>query len=305
MHGFSSHATERAVIVNGDDFGLSPGVNRGIVEAYCDGILTSASLMVVGDAFEEAVALAHKYPALSIGVHLTLVEGVPVLPPTQIPSLVMSDGRFFRSLGMFLTRWLQGRIQREEVRREFKAQIERALEHGVIIDKFDSHMHVHLLPGIFESVLMLARQYDVAALRLPKERIIEWSSFPAPVGLWRRAMLTFLATTRQGQVVRSGLFSPDHFSGIAESGRLTEDDLLRILRGLNFGITEVMVHPGYCDSVLNTWPQSNRYARERELRALTSSKVKALVQDCASSSLAFGQFRSFYHREYQRRFICP
>jgi YdjC-like protein len=93
-------------ILNGDDFGVSPGINRGIMKAHREGILTSASSMVAGEAFEEAVALAHKHPNLSLGVPLTLVEGVPVLPPGKVPSLETSDGRFYGSLRAFLLKWL-------------------------------------------------------------------------------------------------------------------------------------------------------------------------------------------------------
>jgi chitin disaccharide deacetylase len=265
-------------ILNGDDFGLSPGINRGIIEAYREGILTSASLMVVGEVFEEAVALAHENPGLSLGVHLTLVEGIPVLPPKQIPSLVTRDGRFFRSLGTFLTRWLTGRIRLREVWRELEAQVERALKSGIGVDKLDSHMHVHLLPGIFQAVLGVAKQYRVKAIRLPRERVRGQSSVAPLVCLWRRAILAGLAALHARPLVRAGLFYPDRFAGIAESGQLTEEDLLRIFRNLQPGVTEIMVHPGYQDCVLDGWPMSRRYQRRQELLALTSPQVKALVQ---------------------------
>jgi len=269
----------RSAIVNGDDFGLSPGINNGIIESYGEGILTSASLMATGEAFEEAVALARRNPGLSLGVHLTLVEGTPVLLPEKIPSLVTSEGRFFGSLGMFLTRWLSGRIRPREVQRELEAQVEKAMVGGIKVDKLDSHMHLHLLPGLFQIVLDLARKYRIAALRCPKERLLGRGTFPGLVGLWRRALLTSLAIPRAHRISMAGLFSPNHFSGVAESGRLTEDDLMRILQQLTPGVTEVMVHPGYHDSILDAWPQSRRYAREQEVRALTSPKVKALVRD--------------------------
>ncbi len=269
----------RFAIVNGDDFGLSPGINNGIIEAYQEGILTSASLMATGEAFEDAVALARGNPGLSLGVHLTLVEGTPVLPPEKIPSLVTLEGHFFGSLGTFCTRWLSGRIRPREVQRELEAQVEKAIDGGIKVDKLDSHMHLHLLPGLFQIVLELAREYQIAALRCPKERLVGRGTFPGLVGLWRRAILTSLAIPRAHRIAMAGLFYPEHFSGVAESGRLTEDDLLRILQQLRPGVTEVMVHPGYHDRVLDAWPQSRRYAREQEVRALTSPKVKALVRD--------------------------
>jgi hopanoid biosynthesis associated protein HpnK len=265
-------------IVNADDFGLSPGINRGIMEAHCDGILTSASLMAVGDAFEEAVAFARDYPSLSLGVHLTLVEGSPVLPPDKVPSLVTTDGRFCQSLRMFLLKWLTAQIRMEDVKKEFAAQIEKTMDRGVRIDKLDSHMHVHLLPGIFQVVQAMAMQYGIGAIRLPRERIVGRRHYPGLVGLWRRAILSSLAALRARSTAAAGLFHSAHFAGIAESGHLTEEDLLRLLRNLKPGMTEIMVHPGRGDSALDGWTLSRRYKRQRELMALTSPKVKALVK---------------------------
>jgi chitin disaccharide deacetylase len=265
-------------ILNADDFGLSPGINRGIIEAHRRGILTSASLMVVGDAFEEAVALAHEHSSLSLGVHLTLVEGRPVLPPAEVPSLVTADGRFCQSLGLFLLKWSMGQIRMKEVEREFAAQIAKAVDHGVRIDKLDSHMHVHLLPGIFRAAQAVAIEYGIEAIRLPRERMTGWRDCPGFVGLWRRAVLSSLAATRARPLAAAGFFHSAHFAGIAESGRLAEEDLLRLLRNLKPGMTEVMVHPGLGDSALDGWTLSRRYQRERELMALTSPRVKALVK---------------------------
>jgi chitin disaccharide deacetylase len=266
-------------ILNADDFGLSPGINRGIIEAHRDGILTSASLMAVGDAFEEAVALAQEYPSLSLGIHLTLVEGRPVLPPERVPSLVTADGRFCRSLGTFLLKWLTGQIRMHDIEREFGAQIEKAMDNGVRVDKLDSHMHVHLLPGIFLAVQAVASRYGIRVVRLPRERIAGWGDRPSIVGLWRQTTLASLAALRARPLAAAGLVHSTHFAGIAESGHLNEDNLLLRLRRLQPGITEVMLHPGYRDSLVHAWPMSRQYEREPELRALTSPRVKAVVRN--------------------------
>jgi predicted glycoside hydrolase/deacetylase ChbG (UPF0249 family) len=140
-------------------------------------------------------------------------------------------------------------------------------------------MHLHLLPGILESMIGLAQHYRIAALRVPQERLSGWGDLPRLVSSWRCAILTSLSTLQMRRISRTGLFYPDRIAGIAESGRLTEDALLRILQRLKPGMTEIMVHPGYCDGVLNAWPQSRQYPREQELRALTSPKVRARVQN--------------------------
>jgi hopanoid biosynthesis associated protein HpnK len=267
----------RAAIINGDDFGLSPGINRGIIEAHADGILTSASLMSVGDAFKEAVIFSHEYPSLSLGIHLTLIEGLPVLPAQKVPSLVRDDGHFCESLGVFLLKWITGQIRMTDVEREFSAQVEKALDHGVKIDKLDSHMHVHLLPGIFQAVLAVAGRYRIRAVRLPKERIVGQGGRLSIGGLWRRATLTSLAAFRGRPLSAAEIFHSTRFCGLAESGHLNEERFLRVLRGLQPGVTEVMVHPGYRDSIIERWPKSRRYEREQELTALTSPKVKTLI----------------------------
>jgi chitin disaccharide deacetylase len=274
-------------ILNGDDFGLSPGINRGIIEAHREGILTSTSLMAVGDAFEEAVSFAHDHPSLALGIHLTLVEGEPVLPPEKVPSLVTADGRFCQSLGKFLLKWLTGQVWMKEVEREFAAQIEKAMDYGIKIEKLDSHMHVHLLPGIFQAVQSVASRYKIQVVRLPKERIVGWGDYPSIVGLWRRAALASLATFRERPLAAVGLVHSTGSSGTAESGHLNEDSLLRLLRGLQSGVTEVMLHPGYRDSVVDRWPMSQRYEREQELRALTSPRVKALVRKLQIKLVSF------------------
>jgi hopanoid biosynthesis associated protein HpnK len=277
----------RAAIINGDDFGLSPGINRGIIEGYRDGILTSASLMVVGDAFEEAVTLAHEHPGLSLGIHLTLIEGVPVLPPHMIPSLVTSDGRFCGSLGEFLLKWLSGGILVREVEKEFTAQIDKARDRGIRVDKLDSHMHIHLLPGLFSTVLTLAQRYHITAIRLPTEGVLNLVR-PTTFGGWgRRAVLTALSTFLSRELVKADCLYAQRCIGIAESGHLAEEDLLRLLQRLRPGLTEIMVHPGYDDTVLSHWPQSRRYKREQELTALTSPRVKAFIQSHRIELLSF------------------
>jgi chitin disaccharide deacetylase len=268
---------ERFAIVNGDDFGLSPGVNRGIIQAHREGILTSTSLMATGDAFGEAVGLAQDHPRLSIGIHLALVEGRPVSAPERIPSLVTSTGTFGTSLGAFMMRWLSGRIRRAEVERELTAQVEKVLASGLAVEKLDSHMHLHLLPGIFPIAVALARRYRIRGIRLPRERMRHNAHPRLSTAQLKRAILTSLAVLYRPHAVKAELVCPDRFRGIMTSGHLSERDLLSTLATLPPGVTEVMVHPGYRDAVLEAWPSSRVYAREMELEALTSPAIKEFV----------------------------
>jgi chitin disaccharide deacetylase len=268
---------ERFAIVNGDDFGLSPGVNKGIMRAHREGILTSTSLMATGDAVDEAMTLARCQPSLSIGIHLALVEGKPVSPPERIPSLVTSGGRFCPSLSGFMIRWLTGRIRRVDVEREWGAQVEKVLAHGLRVEKLDSHMHLHLLPGIFPIAMTLVKRYQIRGIRLPRERRGSKQLSASKPALLKRNILASLAAIQGRRVVRTDLVCPDWFRGIVESGHLSETKLLHILATLQPGVTEIMVHPGYRDALLDAWPQSRLYAREIELQALVSPAVKAFV----------------------------
>jgi len=280
---------DRFLLVNGDDFGLSPGINGGIIEAYREGILTSASLMATGGAFEEAIVLARESPGLSVGVHLTLAEGVPILPQEKIPTLVTANGRFFESWTTFLVRWLAGRIRIEEIQHELEAQVERVLAHGIRIDKLDSHMHLHLLPGILRIVITLAWKYRIRGLRLVREAVGDWHSFASTSGFIKPALLTLLSRLQARKIVTAGLIAPDHFSGVTHSGELTEDRVLPLLEGLQPGVTELMTHPGYQDALLESWPRSRQYSRERELRALTSPQVKARVRELGIKCVSYSE----------------
>jgi hopanoid biosynthesis associated protein HpnK len=279
------------VIVNGDDFGLSPGINRGIIEAHRHGILTSASLMATGDAFDDAVALSRAHEGLSIGVHLTLAEGRPVCPPRAVPSLVRADGRFPDSLGAFLRRWLGGRVRAEDVTRELGAQVEKVMSRGVRVDKVDGHMHLHVLPGILSMVLETATRYGIRAIRRPVERLRYRGERPGAAALVRRAALSAVAAAQGRRVAASGLAAPDHFSGIAESGTLTERALLRMLRDLGPGVTEIMAHPGYHDAIVDRWGASSRYRREGDLRALLAPEVKDLLRERQIELITYREIR--------------
>jgi chitin disaccharide deacetylase len=283
---------ERFAIVNGDDFGLSPGVNKGIIRAHQEGILTSASLMATGDASDEAMTLARCQRSLSVGIHLVLVEGKPVLPPERIPSLVTRGGTFYPSLSAFMIRWLIGRIRRVDVEHEWGAQVEKVLAAGVRVEKLDSHMHLHLLPGIFPVAVALAKRYQIRGIRLPREQLGSRQPSAATPALLKRHILASLAAIHGRRAAWTDLVCPDRFRGIVENGHLTEQNLLHILGTLQPGVTEIMVHPGYRDAELDAWPRSRLYVRETELEALVSPAIKAFVVTSGIRLINFAEMRS-------------
>lgn len=175
----------KKLIVNADDFGLTPGVNAAVIRAHREGILTSATLMAGGLAWQEAVSLSRATPTLGVGVHLTLTALAPVLPPQQVPSLVDQKGRFRRQL------WRAPLWRRPEVKAEWRAQIQRLVRAGIKPTHLDSHHHVHLWPSLLAVACELAQEFAIPALR-----VISPASFrvgkvppqlrPIAAAAWRR-----------------------------------------------------------------------------------------------------------------------
>src|SRR5262249_47753778 len=148
----------RELIVNADDFGLTRQVSRGIIDAHCEGIVTSTTLLANGGAFEAALSMSRRAPRLGIGVHLNLSEGVPVSPPATIPSLVDPRGRLHLTPGRLWAGVLRCKVSLSDVERELRAQIEKVLRAGIAPTHFDGHKHVHALPCFSDIVIRLAQQ---------------------------------------------------------------------------------------------------------------------------------------------------
>jgi hopanoid biosynthesis associated protein HpnK len=273
---------DRRLIINADDFGLTRGVNRAIIEAHRRGIVTSASLMSGGEAFEEAADLARQNPRLGVGVHLTLVNGRPVCGPESIPSLVTPQGRFFGSPFKFISRLELGLINLDEVRLELRAQICRALESGIRVTHVDGHKHLHIYPRLLEIVLSLMMEFGIKRMRLPLER-------PALTAGSLNHYLVYLASmASKKKLARAKVYFTDHFIGLSETGSLNEPRLRRILSLLPAGTTEVMCHPGYDDEALGQTGTRLRRHREEEFKALTNQSVIELIRESGIELISYG-----------------
>jgi hopanoid biosynthesis associated protein HpnK len=260
----------RHLIVNADDFGYTPGVNRAIVDAHGSGIVTSTSLMANGTAFDDAVACAHQHPSLDIGCHLNLVEGTPVSPPQQIPHLVRGNGKFYNlvELGM---RVATGRVPMSEVELEFAAQIEKIMAAGIRPSHLDTHQHTHLHPKVAAVMARVGQRYGIEWAR----RLCENCTPPLREGAWRRravAAASFLfVSSLQRRMQQHGLRTPDAFTGFVLTGRLSTAALRATLSALPEGVTELMCHPGYCDRDLEAAPTVLKPKREIEFRIVRDS----------------------------------
>jgi predicted glycoside hydrolase/deacetylase ChbG (UPF0249 family) len=240
------------LVFHADDFGLSPAVNAGILEAHTHGVLRSTSLMVTADAAAEAAEAARATPALDVGLHLTLVEERPVLPVERIPSLVQG-GRFWPRHGVVALRYLRRRWDPAEARAELEAQWERFDALGLAASHCDGHQHLHLLPGVFPAVAAEARRRGIRFVRSHLgDPLGAREASPRGVLLVATHGVAWLAARGLSRADRDWLVPFTTLGFLRAGGSLTTGTLLRALdrlRGRSApAIVEVMLHPGRPDA---------------------------------------------------------
>jgi len=234
------------VIINADDFGRSTAVNAAVMQAHREGILTSASLMVTGDAWQESVALVRAVPTLAIGLHLVVGSGRAVLPHKEIPHLVDFNGRFPDDpLRIGLYYWFS-RTAQAELARELAAQFERFAATRLPLSHVDGHLHLHIHPTVFKLLLPLADGYGALGLRLPRDELrlalrydrrqamakITWA---ISLGLVCRWCQSFLRDHRMAV--------PRQVYGVMQTGQMREAYVLEVLRHLQAPTAELYFHP--------------------------------------------------------------
>jgi predicted glycoside hydrolase/deacetylase ChbG (UPF0249 family) len=271
------------LIVNADDFGLTRGINRAIAELATAGVLTSATLMATGPAFEDAVAVARAHPTLGVGCHIVLIDGVPVCHPSSIPSLIGSDGKSFRaSLLDLLQALLRGAINEEDVAREALAQIQKLQRAGIDVTHIDTHKHTHLFPTIARPLLHITERTSIGAIRNAFEP--QWS-LALNQGSWlRRVAVRSIGRLRPRfealPAIRSAkVLTTDGTVAISATGRLNATTLAQLLRALPpTGTYELCCHPGYNDRDLDQVTTRLREHRNIEREALLREVPRLLTQ---------------------------
>jgi hopanoid biosynthesis associated protein HpnK len=263
------------LILNADDFGLTAGINRAIVELHRAGVLTSASLMARSAATNEAIELALATPSLGVGCHVVLVDGTPVLGAQNLPTLVdLHQGRFQPSLGAFLQLLLTGRIRSSEIEAETAAQIALLQSRGLRLTHIDTHKHTHMFPAVLRPVLRAARLAGILAVRNPFEP--EWSRSATHGAPWiRRAevrLLRLLEPAFRRIVAEEGFTTTDGALGVLATGTLDSTIVSSLLRNLPDGTWELVTHPGYNDSDLALAHTRLLASRETEREAIRAVK---------------------------------
>lgn len=275
----------RQLIVNADDFGLSSGVNRAVEQAWQQGILTQASLMPGGDAFDEAVAIAQRNPGLQVGLHLTLVQGRPVLPPEQVPGLVQANGLFPDNPVTVGMRLYFDRGVRQQLRNELEAQILKIKETGIPLSHIDGHLNIQMHPTVFELLAELMPQHGITSFRITRERLRHNLRFDRSRVIGKtveRLIFGTLSDHVEPQLHRLGITHAAEVKGVLNSGRITETYLLAILNDLAPGTTEIYLHPG-CLPDAEISRRMPDYRHEQELAALLSPAVRQRLADLAIS----------------------
>jgi len=245
----------KRLIVNADDLGRTPGVNRGIVEAHRDGIVTSATLMVSGEAAGEVPRLAAENPGLGIGLHVVMSGGRAISPPGEIPSLADAEGR--------LPRHIEGAVnaRSKDVLLEARAQLRRFRE---LMNRdpthLDGHHHCHRLEAVFEALVTLA-----------------WET-----GLPVRSV----SPEMRQRLRRERIATPDHFVDSFYGPEASLESLVRLIGSLPLSTTELMCHPGYVDEALK---QGSSYAaeRDRERQALVHRETRQAIQAAGAKLVGY------------------
>ncbi|HEV3149674.1 MAG TPA: ChbG/HpnK family deacetylase [Acidobacteriaceae bacterium] len=258
---------ERHLIINADDFGLTEGVNRAILELNALEVLTSATLMATGAAFRDAAHAAFMQTSLGVGCHVVLVDGHPALHAGELPTLA-PGGRFRASLSKFMVDLFGGRINSMEIEREAIAQIRRVQSAGITVTHIDTHKHTHMFPRVLAPLIRAARVCDVPAIRNPFEP--NWSrrlTERAPRA--RRLQVRTLRIFRRQflRAVRAAhLHTTDGALGVLATGTFDAAYVVRLLHKMPPGTWELVCHPGYVDVTLDR--AGTRLVETREVERL-------------------------------------
>jgi hopanoid biosynthesis associated protein HpnK len=272
----------RRLIVNADDFGFTSGVNRAVLEAHTQGIVTSSTLMATGAAFAQAVQMSQSTPQLSVGCHVVLIDGLPVVEAGKLPSITKS-GRFRDGLKSFAIRALTGQISAAEIESEAEAQIRKLQASGISVSHIDTHKHTHLFPKILRPLLRAARACGIRALRNPfgPRFPLRSGQLLARPSLWTRfaevRILSRFARQFRRDVDQEGFVTTDGTLGIEVTGTLDETLFQAIARSVPDGTWEFVCHPGYNDADLAAAKTRLRESRETELRILTLPSARELL----------------------------
>jgi len=283
----------RRLIVNADDLGLTRGVNRGIIEAHQNGIVSSSTLMATGAAFEDAAQLAATHPKLSVGCHIVLIDGFPILPARQVSSLIDKNqkDRFYYDLPRFAFRALGGRFSADQIEAEAAAQIRKLQASGIEVSHIDTHKHTHVFPQVLSPLLRAAKACGVRAIRNPFEPLGLSSFFSAHPRLWPRYievnLLRSFTPMFRSAIQKMGILSPQGTFGVGYTGIMNAGRLGMLLSKMRNETWELVCHPGYNDSDLQAIRTRLLDSRVEELNLLTAPATRKILSDTGIQVISY------------------
>jgi hopanoid biosynthesis associated protein HpnK len=275
-----AHGRKKYAVIVADDFGSSSSVNLAVAKAHDKGILTAASLMAGGSAFEEAVEIAQKRMGLSVGLHVTLCDGRAVLPSCEIPALVDASGHFENSPSRAWLKYRQAGLL-SQLDREIEAQFDRLEKSGVRPTHIDGHHHLHMHPTIFELICGHASRRGIRWIRIPREPLCFLLRFPSPrrgaMPFLEWAVFAILGRMHEKKARDLGLRSIHTVYGLARTGQCDERYLLHIFDRAD-GSLEIFTHPDTATA-----------AGRRELEALTAAATRTTLAASNTVLMGYGE----------------
>lgn len=264
---------KKFLIVNADDFGLNSNVNQAVLRGFSAGCLTSTSLMAVGPdkSFKEAIAILQEHKGLDSGIHLVLCsDSLSRYKPLSSKIKFTQNGYFYPN-----SKWMKIFISGKyicQIKDELRCQIEKILKTGIKPSHLDSHYYVTEIPKICDIVLDLAEEYKIKAIRNPYEKntFMEINNFDLNKYVIVK-IVQILAGINRKKIIKNGFITSDHYYGIYNSGKMTEDNLIDIIDHLKPGINELLIHPAI---------ENSAFFREgEELQGLISQKVRRVLKN--------------------------
>lgn len=285
------------IIINADDFGMSPPVNEAVFNAATDGVLTSATIMANMPTFEEAVAIAKATPKLGVGIHLNLFRGRPLADPANVPTIITAQGRLLRSYGELYKRWFLGKLSLEDIELEWSTQIQRVIASGLTPTHLDSEKHAHIFfRPAWDIIIRLARRHAIKAIRAIDEAPQRWTKIRA-TSLKRRLIAASLS--HKGRVFRvlaraQGIMTADAFFGVARTGSLDAHILRTYIKQAPPGVVEVMSHPATTTNATEligeqSWVDAMRVD---EYQALIDPQVRDALEQRGIELIHYGNIAS-------------
>jgi len=279
----------KRLIITADDFGAAVPINEAVEEGHRTGILSAASLMVGADAMADAVERARRLPSLGVGLHLALVDGRPVLPPSQVPDLVGPDGRFANDPVRFGMALFFSAAMRGQAEAEIEAQFARFRATGLPMDHINGHQHFHMHPVVTRAIARIGPAFGSPPVRIPLEPFRMSFRATGERPMHRLTNWLFYAAQIQGmrrRLAAAGLPLNDQVFGVNDSGAMVERRLIQFLECLPDGVTEFYCHPATRRTKGSDAPPAH-YRAEEEFAALVSTAVRAKLEAAGVQPLSF------------------